>query len=150
MYPRGHRFWEEDFILHAECENVRLHQTDSTAGIQDGLERLSVNLHVRFWSSKQQVAVHNAACQPGPCGKCGSLCRHGFIPRRGSRRPAQWSLGALWPPLLLNHPPGKRRCSLPSLPMLGSICQLYGLHELQGGGWVAHSNRLSVRTGKGS
>ncbi len=92
--------------------------------------------------------MHNAACQSGTCGKRGSLCRHGFIPRRGSRRPAQWSLGALRHALLLNHPPGKRWRSLPNIPTLGCICQLYSLHELQGGGWVPHSNRLSLRTGK--
>ncbi len=67
-------YGEEGFTLHTWNENMGLYQTDRTAGIQDGPEWLSVNLHLHFGSSNRQVAMHYAACQPGPGGKRGSSC----------------------------------------------------------------------------
>ncbi len=81
-------------------------------------------------------------------GSTGASVGIGSSRGEGAAWPAQWSLDALRRASHLNHPPGKRRRSLPSIPMLGCIRQLYSLHELRGGGWVPHSNRLSVRTGR--
>ncbi len=46
--------------------------------------------------------------------------------------------------LLLDHPPGKQRCSLPSIPVLGSIRQLHSLDEFSNGGGVPHPDHLAV------
>ncbi len=81
-------------------------------------------------------------------GPGGSLCGHGFITWRRRTRPAQWSLGAFRRASLLDHPPGKWRRSLPGIPLLGCIRQLYCLDEFSGGGWVLHPDRLPVRSGK--
>ncbi len=63
--------------------------------------------------------MYDRACQPHPYGRCRNLHWHGLVPWCGSRRSLYWSQGALRHTSLLDHPPGKGRCSLPQHPGVG-------------------------------
>ncbi len=128
---------------------MRLDQADRAARVQNGPERFSINLHLRFRGPSGKILVHDAACQPGPSGRCWGFRWHGLIPRGGDCWPALVSRDALRRASLLAHPPGKRWRSFPSVPLLGRIHQFYGLHEFEHRGRIPHADRLSLGTGKG-
>ncbi len=127
---------------------MRLDQADGATRIQNGPERFPVNLHLRLRGPGGKVMVHDAACQPGSSGRCWRLRWHGLIPWGGDRRPALVLRDALRCASLLAHPLGKRWRSLPSIPLLGRIRQLYGLHELEHHGRMSYAERLSMGAGK--
>ncbi len=136
---------QERLVFSARGQDVRLDQADGAARIQNGPERFSVNLYLRFRGPSGKVMVHDAACQPGSSRRCWRLRWHGLIPRGGGR-PALVS--GCPPACVVAHPPGKRWRSLPSVPLLGRIRQFYGPHELERRGRISHADRLSMGAGK--
>ncbi len=126
---------------------LRPHEADRAAGIQNGLIWPSIHLYFYSWGLRRWVAVDDAARQP--CSVRGAGCFRGYrlVLRAENRRSTHWPRDTLQRASLLAHPSGKRRRSLPHLPMLGGLRQLDGLHEITHCVGVPHAGCLPECTG---